>query len=51
MNVLDDSFGRRIEMDGTCRIGWFKKSGKTLHGYGKHSISEGLFEGDKVVDT
>ena len=28
----------------TIKIGWFSGNGNTLHGYGKDSSKEGLFE-------
>ena len=31
---LDGTFGRRIYLNGSYKLGWFKHGGKTLHGYG-----------------
>ena len=31
---LHETFGRRIYMEGSIKIGWFLKNGDQLHGYG-----------------
>lgn len=49
---LNGTFGRRIRLDGTNRIGWFEEYGFCLHGYGREVtlqgeakvVQEGLFE-------
>ena len=42
---LDGTFGRIVYMEGTARMGWFKKEEYQLHGYGKDKDQqlEGLF--------
>ena len=32
---LDNTFGRRIKIDGSIKIGWFQGDGRYLHGYGR----------------
>jgi hypothetical protein len=32
---LYETFGRRLCMNGTVRMGWFKEDGSTLLGYGR----------------
>jgi len=44
---LDNTFGRRIYMNGTTKVGWFRTDGDTLHGYGKDGKDEGCFEAGK----
>jgi len=42
---LNGTFGRRIYMEGTTLIGFFKGDGSKLHGYGEdyNSNQKGLF--------
>ena len=50
---LDGTFGRRCELNGNCRVGWFSSDGQSLHGYGKDSVisQQGLFEEGMIKEN
>jgi len=49
---LDGTFGRRLYMNKTYKLGWFKSNGDTLHGFGIDSTtgSQGLFEKGVILN-
>ena len=39
LDQLDGTFGRRVNLNGSYKFGWFKGNGTKLHGFGMNMTS------------